>query len=204
MDNTINVTGMQGDRELLRAAIPNTVEQLPHNWPVQTVRDMIAELRQGRSNKAKRAAIALLEYKLGLWERMTRAPEPFGYGAGERDKETDRKPHIYRGYADGSSCYICGQIRNAAIHPAIDTLSTKRVGPMTKIQRDRCYQHNKLYAAYYKTALYFVNSLRSSFPMYHLATAEELRGIQVLHHVAIYLKTGNRATRKQRLPWILQ
>jgi spermidine/putrescine-binding protein len=57
----INVTGMQGNRLVIRAALPAMVENLPHNWSLEDVDSAIETLKSGRSNKAKRAALELLE-----------------------------------------------------------------------------------------------------------------------------------------------
>jgi len=62
--NRVNVTGMQADRLILKAAIPDVVADLPHNWTATQIEVNLALLRMGRSNKAKRSAIAVLERKL--------------------------------------------------------------------------------------------------------------------------------------------
>jgi hypothetical protein len=65
METRINVTGMQGDRLIIQTALPDLVRELPHNWKLTELCSAIALLKTGRSNKAKRAAVEVLERKLG-------------------------------------------------------------------------------------------------------------------------------------------
>jgi hypothetical protein len=64
-DIRINVTGLQGNRTLLRAALGSghrlLADDHPHNWTVEEVRGAVRELRQCRASKCRRAAIELLE-----------------------------------------------------------------------------------------------------------------------------------------------
>jgi hypothetical protein len=57
----INITGMQGNRLVIKAALPEMVETLPHNWSLEQVDSALDLLQTGRSNKAKRAAFDLLQ-----------------------------------------------------------------------------------------------------------------------------------------------
>jgi hypothetical protein len=34
----------------------------------------------------------------------------------EREPDEEREPHTYKGYADGSACYICGNKRGHVLH----------------------------------------------------------------------------------------
>jgi hypothetical protein len=72
-ENRINVTGMQGNRLVIRAALPDIANDLPHNWTVEQVARAIELLKTGRSNKAKRAACELLETLLRRNDAMTQA-----------------------------------------------------------------------------------------------------------------------------------
>ena len=58
---------------------------------------------------------------------------------------------------------------------------------------------NRDWMRHYRDALYLVNEIRCRrFPLYHLASDYETEGLMILACVAIYLKTGKRATREQR------
>jgi hypothetical protein len=57
----INITGMQGNRLVIKAALPDMVANLPHNWSLEQVDSAIELLQSGRSNKAKRAALELIQ-----------------------------------------------------------------------------------------------------------------------------------------------
>jgi hypothetical protein len=57
----INVTGMQGNRLVIRQALPEMAATLPYNWSLENVASAIALLKTGRSNKIKKAALDLLE-----------------------------------------------------------------------------------------------------------------------------------------------
>ena len=57
----INITGMQGNRLVIKAALPDMVAALPHNWTLEDVDLAITTLQSGRSNRIKRAALELLQ-----------------------------------------------------------------------------------------------------------------------------------------------
>jgi spermidine/putrescine-binding protein len=57
----INITGMQGNRLVIKAALPDMAASLPHNWNLEQVDAAIELLQSGRSNKAKRAALELIQ-----------------------------------------------------------------------------------------------------------------------------------------------
>jgi hypothetical protein len=82
----INVTGLQGNRTLLRAALGSghrlLADDHPHNWTVEEVRGAVRELRQRRASKwslaskCRRAAIELLEGLARCTRPDTKNPPP--------------------------------------------------------------------------------------------------------------------------------
>lgn len=71
----INVTGMQGDRNVINPVLtkylpPTTAEQYTSQfeWSYRQVKDVIDSLSRGRTSKQKTAVIALLEAKLAPFE----------------------------------------------------------------------------------------------------------------------------------------
>src|SRR5208337_202817 len=74
------------------------------------------------------------EVKIADWKvPPINQPKPFGYGEAERSGDKEPESHRYRGYSDGSSCYVCGNPKDHPLHKVIkkDSAVTKSYGTGT-------------------------------------------------------------------------